>query len=341
MQNHFNIENIRIKSEKILADHGLTLEDAKIVVDSMLMSDMYGVSTHGIRMLPSYVQKMDKGEFAYISPKILKQFTAFTIVDAQNTIGAVSATYAARIAVRQAQKSGIHTVFSRNANTFGAGFYYADQIANAGMIGFVCCNSPAAMPAYNGLEAMLGTNPLAFAAPTQSYGNIVMDMATSIVSKSKFGVAKAKGERLAEGWALDKYGNPTTDPDEGIQGLVLPMAGFKGYEIAMIIDIMSGFLSGASFLNDVGKFYSIDGSCMNVGHMIVAINPEVIYDGNYMQAADHYVEKLKGSKVISSKNIIIPGDRGKLRKKEAVKNGICLTYDTVKNLESLFGCKLF
>ena len=340
MEKRFNIAFIRERSVKVLVKRGMDLKDATIFVDSMISADMCGVSTHGMRMLPSYIQKIDKGEFSFAAPAIIKQMSSFTVIDAKNTIGAVSAVYAARIAVEQAKASGIHTVFSRNSNTFGAGFYYVEMIANAGMVGFACCNAPAAMPAFNGLEVMLGTNPLAFAAPTKSYGPIVIDMATSVVSKSRFGTAKAQGKKLEPGWALDKFGNPTTEPDEGIQGLVLPMAGFKGYSIAMIIDIMSGLLSGAGYLNGVGKFYSQDGACMNVGHMIVAINPALIYDGDFLMDADRYVEKLKASKSIDGKKIIVPGENRRNRMIEANEKGIELTLDVVEKLEHLFEEKL-
>ena len=161
-----------------------------------------------------------------------------------------------------------------------------------------------------------------------------------LIAKSRFGTAKAKGEKLEPGWALDKNGNPTTDPDEGIQGFVLPMAGFKGYGIAMMIDIMSGFLSGAGYLNTVGKFYSQTGNCMNVGHMITAFNPELIYDGNYLSDADGYIEKLKASKSVGDKEIVIPGDDRKKNRESAVLNGIALTDDVVEKLEHLFGEKL-
>ena len=336
MADRLNIALIREKSEAVLSSRGMPVRDASVFVDSMLSADMCGVSTHGIRMLPSYVQKIDRGEFSFDSPSIIKQLPSFTVIDAKNTIGAVSAKYAVDIAIEQAKDAGIHTVFSRNSNTFGPGFYYAEKIADVGMIGFACCNAPAAMPTFNGLEVMLGTNPLAFAAPTKSYGTIVMDMATSVVAKSRFGTAKAKGEKLEPGWALDKYGNPTTDPDEGIQGFVLPMAGFKGYGIAMMIDMMSGFMSGAGYLNGVGKFYSQDGVCMNVGHMIVAFNPELIYDGDYLSDADCYVERLRASKAVDGKQIVIPGEDRKRRRLEAEKSGIELTPDVVEKLEHLF-----
>ena len=340
MKKYYDIGFLRKASEKILIERGMPLKDAVVFVDTMLSADMCGVSTHGIRMLPSYIQKIEKNEYFFETPEILKQFPSFTIINANNSIGAVSASFATDIAIEQARISGIHTVFSRNSNTLGPCFYYVEKVAEAGMIGFLCCNSPAAMPVYNGLEAMLGTNPLAFAAPTKSYGNIVVDMATSVVAKSRFATAKSRGERLEPGWALDKNGHPTTDPDEGIQGFILPMAGFKGYGIAMMIDMMSGFISGAGYLNTVGKFYSNDGNCMNVGHMIVVFNPLLLYEGDYFADADKYIERLRSSKVIEGKNIIIPGEDRKARKKEAIINGICLTADVVEKLEQLFGEKL-
>lgn len=340
MLNYCNIDNIRNLSEQILIKRGLGLENAKILVDSMLSADINGVSTHGIRMLPSYIKKIDNKEVSFSSPTIIKQLAPFSIIDAQNSIGAISASFATQIAINQAKVNGIHAVFSRNSNTFGPGFYYAEQIANKGMIGFVCSNSPAAMTAFNGLEAMLGTNPFAFAMPTKSYGNIVMDMASSVVAKSRFATAKSKGEKLQKDWAVDKNGNPTIDPDEAIQGFVLPMAGFKGYGIAMMIDIISGFLSGASFLNGVGKFYSVDGSCMNVGHLIVAFNPQLIYGDDFLSVADDYVEKIKQSKCKEGMSIVLPGDDRKKSKAEALTNGIPLSLDVVEKLESLFGDKI-
>lgn len=341
MNNRYNIENIRKHSESILVNRGFKCEDARVFVDSLISADINGVSTHGIRMLPSYLTKIDNNEFSKEHPSIIRQTPSFSIIDAHNSIGAISATYATNLAITQSKTNGIHTVFSRNSNTFGPGFYYAEQIANEEMIGLVCCNAPAAMAAYNGLEAMLGTNPFSFAMPTKSYGNVVMDMASSVVAKSRFATAKSKGEKLEPGWAIDKNGNPTIDPNEAIQGFVLPMAGFKGYGIAMLIDVLSGFLSGASFLNKVGKFYSTTGSCMNVGHMIMAFNPSVIYDGDFMTAADNYVETIRKSKVKEGSEIVLPGDDRVKNRKEAIKNGICLSLDVVEKLETLFGEKLF
>ena len=231
----------------------------------------------------------------------------------------------------------MHTVFAHHANTLGPAFYYAEKIADQGMIGFLCCNSPAAMPAMNGREVMLGTNPFAFACPSGSHGHLVIDMATSIVAKSRFGTALENGEQLQPGWALDAEGRPTTDPAEAIKGFVLPMAGFKGYGIAMIIDLLSGLLSGAAYLNKVGKFYSADGACMNVGHMITAIDPETVFDGDFGSAMDAYIEAVRASAAVDGSGVILPGDDRKKKREESLEKGIPLSSETAAKLEALFG----
>ncbi len=242
---YFNINKIKEDSKNLLIVHGLSEKDAALVIDSMLEADMMGISTHGIRMLPSYVEKIDNGFFSIIEPEIIKKTASFSIVDAHGTIGAISADYCVKIAVRGAKKSGIYTVLSRNSNTFGTASYFTNKMAQQGLIGIAFSNSPAAMPVANGTEPMLGTNPLSFSCPSKSYSPIILDMATSVVAKSKFELYRQEGKELPDGWALDASGNPTNDPVSGIKGLVLPMAGFKGYGLAMMIDIIAGALSGS------------------------------------------------------------------------------------------------
>lgn len=330
----FNIESIRENAVRILMERNI--EGSEFIVDSMLASDISGVSTHGIKMLPAYIEKFDRGEFSTGGVEINKQTAAFSSVDAKNSIGAVSAMICVDVAISKAKESGIHTVFSKNSNTFGPAFYYVEKIAKAKMIGFICCNSPAAMPANNGLEVMLGTNPFAFACPSKTQGTILLDMATSVVAKSKFLQAKNKGEKLPEGWALDSAGNPTTDPIEAIKGFVMPMAGAKGYGIALMIDVLSGMLSGASYLNKVGKFYSSNGKPMNVGQMFVAIDPAQVYDGDFLTDMDIYIETIRASKAIKGKKVSIPGDRKYCERVQAEEQGISIDEETVYKLEVLF-----
>ncbi len=336
----YNIIQLRTLGIGKLIEENLSEKAASSVVDSMLSADKNGVATHGIRMLPGYVSRLHSGQFCTAEPEVLKQTPSFTLLDAKNGVGAVSAIKATEIAIENAKMYGVHTVFAKHCNTYGPAFYYVEQMAKEGLIGFTCSNSPASMPAVNGLEVMLGTNPFAYACPTGKYGNIVMDMATSIVAKSRFETARLNGEQLQPGWALDKDGVPTTDPVEAIKGFVLPMAGFKGYGIAMMIDMLSGMLSGAAYLNKVGKFYSQDGKGMNVGHMFMTIDPKLVYDGDFYSEMDNYVETLRKSKAVEGKEIILPGDDRKKKKALADEYGIVLTADTASKLEELFGVNL-
>ena len=336
----YNIDKVRQLSVKALLDSNLKRDDAELVVDSMLEADINGVSTHGIRMLHPYVDKLKNGQFAIGHPQVIKDSPSFTVMDSNNIIGAISAAKASQICIEKAKEYGMHTVFAKNCNTFGPAFYYAEMMSKAGMIGFVCSNTPAAMPAFNGLEPMLGTNPLAFSCPSKTKGTITLDMATSIVAKSHFSTALANHEKLKEGWALDQNGNPTTDPMKAIKGFVLPMAGFKGYGIAMAIDILSGFLSGAGYLNKVNKFYSQDGKGMNVGQMFVAINPDMVYEGDFMADMDSYIDTLRKSKVMDGRTIAIPGDDRISKRLVSIKSRIELSEDTKNKLESLFNTSI-
>lgn len=336
MKNRYSLEQLRFLGERVLVDNGLSLKSAYGVVDSMLQADMNGVSTHGIRMLPGYVSRLQSGQFSVTDVEITNQAPAFTVIDAKNCVGAVSAIKATEIAIEKANEYGVHTVFVKHCNTYGPAFYYVELMAQKGLIGFTCSNSPAAMPATNGLEQMIGTNPFAFACPTATQGIIIVDMATSIVSKSRFETAKLNGEQLQPGWALDKDGNPTTDPAAAINGFVLPMAGYKGYSIAMMIDMLSGLISGSAYLNKVGKFYSKDGVGMNVGHMFMAIDPKVVFDGDFYREADCYVNTLRSSKSVPEQVIVLPGDSRKQKRKISMEKGILLTEDTVRKLEDLF-----
>jgi len=332
----YDIEKIRSLSEQALIGCHLSKEEAALVVDSMLEADINGVSTHGIRMLYAYVDKLKSGQFSIAQPIVIKDSPSFTVMDSNNIIGAISAVKASSICIEKAKEYGMHTVFARNCNTFGPAFYYAEMMSKAGMIGFVCSNTPAAMPAFNGLEPMLGTNPLAFSCPSKTKGTITLDMATSIVAKSHFSTALANHEKLKEGWALDQNGKPTTDPMEAIKGFVLPMAGFKGYGIAMAIDILSGFLSGAGYLNKVNKFYSQDGKGMNVGQMFVAINPYMVYEGDFMKDMDEYINIIRSSKVMDGRKIALPGDDRINNRKMSIESGIELSDDTRVKLEKMF-----
>lgn len=296
--------------EMILINRGLCMDSAKKTAECMVLADLYGVSTHGTHMLPSHIERIKCGGYT-LNPSfnIVDESPAYTIVDADNAIGFASAGYCMEYAVEKAKTSGIFTVFSNHANAYGAAFCYPMMATEHGMIGFTCCNSPAAMAPINGKTKLFGTNPLAMVIPAKSEKPIIIDMATSKVAKSKFLQAKREGKELPDGWALDKDGNPTNDPDMAIQGLVCPMEGFKGYGLALMIDIIAGMLSGAAWQGHVGKFYSATGSAMNVGHMFTVINPIQILGEGFLEMVDAYIKEIRNSeRIMGDSPIMVPGD---------------------------------
>lgn len=290
-------------------NEGMPTEDAETVIDCFMTADGYGVSSHGMAIFNSHLERIRRGGYN-LTPnfKIVRDSPAFAVIDGDNAMGPVAANYCMEYAVRRSKDVGIFSVFSRNNNTFGPAFYYPLKAAEQGAIGFICSNSPAQMAPVGGKEKMLGTNPFAAVIPVSDSDPIIIDMATSVVAKSKFKQYKEAGKELPDGWALDKNGNPTNDPVEAMQGLVLPMAGFKGYGIAMLIDILSGVISGAAYLNKVGRFYSEDASGMDVGFCCVAIYPKIILGDEYNDVITDYVKRLRESEKSGETDIALPGD---------------------------------
>lgn len=301
--------NDKVLIEKItdfLVQHKVNKSEALDTANCMVLADLYGVKTHGTVVLPSHFKRISNGGYN-LNPSfnVIKETPSFAIIDADNSIGFASASYCMRYAIEKCSSTGIYTVFSRNANAYGAAFCYAMQAAEKGLIGFTCCNSPAAMAPIGGKERRFGTNPLSMVIPIgEGISPIIIDMATSKVAKSRFLQCKRDGLHLGEGWALNAEGKPTTDPDEGIQGLVCPMEGFKGYGLALMIDFIAGFLSGAAWQNHVNKFYNESGEPMNVGHLFVAIDPIQIFGEDYWREIKDYV--------LSIRNSLPAGDGGKV-----------------------------
>lgn len=309
MKKSFCFQEAKKKAMIELLLLGVREQQAEILSDCLAVSDLYGVSSHGMRILPSHIEKIRRGDYN-LSPnfKVVRETSSFAVIDGDNAIGPVSACYCMNYAVEKCKSVGVFTVFSNNNNTFGSAFYYSLKAAEKGYIAFIASNSPAQMPLVGGTEKMLGTNPFSVAIPVPGRDPLIIDMATSVVAKSKFKEYKEKGKTLPDGWALDINGIPTNDPDEGIKGFVLPMSGFKGCGIAMIIDILSGVLSGAAYLNRVGRFYSDHNDCMNVGFYITVIDPLQVLGDGYDETINDFVDTLRNSKHAEGATISLPGD---------------------------------
>lgn len=296
-----------IRNKFLLA--GLLDRDSQLLGEYFSTVEFYGVESHGIKTIDAHIKRITSNSYN-LSPcfKIENETPGFAIIDGDNSIGMVCADYCVDYAIKAVGKNGIFMVLSNNNNTFGSAFYYALKAAKKGYICIASSNSPAQMAPAGGKEKLFGTNPFSIAIPAKNNHPIVIDMATSVVAKSKINEYKLGQKPIPEGWALDSDGNPTTDAQTALSGLMLPMAGFKGYGLSMMIDILSGFLSGASCLNNVGRFYSDEKKTMDVGFSFLVLSPEMIYGKDFYERIDSYIETIRNSKQVDGNKIILPGD---------------------------------
>lgn len=329
------VEKLKRLLIELLIKLGLKENDAETIIDCYIEADLCGVSTHGVSILPAHIEKIINNSYN-INPhiEVEKEGICFSVINGDNAIGPISACYGMNLAIREAKEKGAYFVFSRNNNTLGPAFYYNGLALKEGMIGITITNSPAAMAPTNGKTKLFGTNPIAISIPAKNEKPIVLDMATSTVAKSKIKQALNENKKIPFDWATDASGNPTDDPEKAINGLLLPMSGYKGYGLSMMVDILSGLLSGAEFLNGVGKFYG-NNECMDIGQTFIALNPKEIYGENFYEEIDEYIKTVKRSEKIGENEIIIPGENRINKKIDSLQNGIELKKQLVIKLEEI------
>ncbi len=317
---------------QLFQNEGCSSYAATCIATALTQAEVCGITSHGLRMVDSHIKKIRERVYNITDQIIIeKQTPSFTLVDSNNLVGMVSADRCINIAMEKAKENGVHIVFAKKANTFSAAFTYVNKLADNGLIGIVFCNSPAQMAPLGGREKMLGTNPFAFSIPSCKELPVVFDMATSIVAKSKINEALENGQEIPLGWALSENGTPTTNPIEAVKGLILPMAGPKGYGLSVMIDMISGLCAGSNYLNEVGRFYGSN-SCMNVGHTFVAIDPIQIYGEDFYNQVDLYIDKIHSSKNITGKTILMPGEDKVIKYYQAKKNGIEINHKIQEKL---------
>lgn len=333
---------MRIKEDELnrivsdcLIKYGVNKKDSKIISKIYVDTDKAGIKTHGVKIIPSHIEKI-KSKGYNLNPifKTVKKNVSFSVIDGNNAFGPLCANYCMNLGIKEAKKKGIYTVFSKNNNTYGAAFYYSMMAANEGLIGITFCNSPAAMAPIGGYEKILGTNPISIAIPAKKHHPIVLDMATSKIAKSKLKEIADRDEKIPLGIALDINGNETDDPNEAIKGTLLPMAEYKGYGLSIIIDILSGLISGSSFLNKVGSFYNSKDKCMNVGFTFIVIDPSQIFGNEFYEEIDNYCKIVESSKS-NDKKITICGKNIYTNFIDSERNGIEIDENILKKLEEI------
>ena len=244
---------------------------ADLIADTLVQADLWGHPSHGVLRLFWYAERILSGATRVAVPLEIEGRGALGVLDGGDGIGQVVAGAAMDAAVMRARAHGIGAVAVRNSGHFGTAMYFTRRAALDGCIGFLSTNASPAMAPWGGREKRLGTNPYSWAAPAGRYPTMMLDFANTAVARGKLYAAQARGDAIPPGWAIDAEGNATTDPAQGIAGNILPMAGHKGYAQAIIMDVLSGILSGSAFGTSVVGPYVAEGRS-GVGHLAIAID---------------------------------------------------------------------
>ncbi len=222
--------------------------DAKTVSDCLVFAHLRGFDTHGLPCLSGYVECLEQGRIKPRPNLTVERPMPWTVrLDADNGLGQVAAYRAMTLAIESAEQLGLGAAVVRHSNHFGAACCYSMLALPRDCIGIVTSNAMAAAAPFGAVEPFLGTNPLSVAVPALKAPPFVIDMATSEGARKKVRQALSQGVPLPSGWALDKDGNPTTDPKAALEGVMLPFGGMKGSGVTLLLDILSGVLSGAEF----------------------------------------------------------------------------------------------
>lgn len=293
---------------KILQSDGVPEPDARLVAESLVMSDMWGHPSHGMLRLPWYVARIRSGVMHPITvPETVSTFGAVTVIDGRDGIGQVVTDRAITVAGDAAHDHGVGAVAVRNSNHFGTAAYWTRLLADRGCVGILTTNGSPAMAPWGGRDKLIGANPWSIAVPS-SHGTVVLDIANTGVARGKVYAAQQRGETLPEGWAIDADGLPTTDPQAAIDGIILPMAGHKGYAISFMMDVLSGVLTGSRHTTGVVGPYVPDRRS-GCGHLVIAIAIAAIIDPEeFTDRMDDLIGTVKQSATVPGGEILVPGE---------------------------------
>ncbi len=340
----------------VLRVHRLPAADAAITARVLVSADLRGVASHGVARLGRYIKGLQEG---YIVPgvafDIREPAPAVGVIDAKNGVGQVVSELAMDMAIAKAKANGVGVVTVGNSNHYGIAGYYVQKAIEAGMVGMSLTNAAPLVVPTNGADAMLGTNPIAVGAPGENGLDFLLDMATSVVPRGKLEVYDRNRRQMPSGWAVDEKGYDTRNPGHVLANLlsragggILPLggrgeefSGYKGYGLALLVDVLSGVLSGAAYGPDVDNVRGAPGSSPSnaprVGHFFLALDiVRFMPVEEFRHRLADLFRMLKDSKKALDKSVIyVHGEKEQVRARLHEQSGIPLAENVLATLREI------
>ena len=327
-----------------------TPEDiAADVADVVVAADVRGIASHGTARLPRYVRLVDVGMVDPAArPSVVRSRPALSLLDAAHGWGHHAGRVAMDRAIAGAVDVGSSVVSVRNSSHFGIAGWYAMRAAARGMIGIALTNTSPLVAPTRGRAAMIGTNPIAVAAPAGRHGQLVLDMATSTVPRGRIEVAARRGEAIPHGWAIADDGTSTMSPDEALGGALQPLGGreetggYKGYGLSLVVDLVTGVLAGTQFGPNVVDLFS-SGGRSDLGQLFGAIDIEAVADrAEFEGRLEAYIDQLAATPRAQGATgpVVFPGQPEAERTARSRRDGIVVDrahFDALAQLAARFG----
>jgi LDH2 family malate/lactate/ureidoglycolate dehydrogenase len=324
---------LRAWTVSLLGAIGTPADIAADVATILVASDRRGIASHGTARLPNYVALVEAGVLDPAArPVLVRSRPAFGLFDARNGWGHHASRIAVDWAIAAARTQGTATAVVGHSNHYGIAGWYALRAATAGLIGMSFSNTSPLVAPTRARQALIGTNPIAIAAPAGRWGTFCLDMATSTVPRGRIEVAARRGEDLHEGWAIDEAGRPATTPEAALRGALQPLGGveetggYKGYGLALAVDLLTGVLSGSTFGPNILGLFSTEGPS-DIGQSFVVLDPAAIDEsGAFERRLEGYLDQLTAAPTIPGApgRVLVPGEPEAAAERRTATRGLVI-----------------
>lgn len=332
------LEDLERYAVALLVAAGADEGNALVTARFLARTDAFGVHTHGLKNLGGYLEKSRLGALDLTArPAVVRQGAASALLDARRAIGMVAGSAAMETAIEKARSTGVGLVVVRNSSHFGAAGLYALQAAEAGMIGLALSNVDPNMTIPGARGKVLGNNPIAYALPAGRHRAVVFDVALSAVASLKVVTARDAGRSVPEGWIVDGTGRPTTDPSRyPDEGAMMPMAGHKGYGLALLVDALTGVLADAPTSDQVPSWLFDLDRPNEVSHAFLAVDPAPFGgDRPYAARAEAFLDRIHAVELADgATEVLHPGQIEWRHHDRALAHGVRLPADVRESLEA-------
>lgn len=324
--------------KKIFLAAGLSDKDSSIISKHLVLANLRGVDSHGVSRVKIYIERLKRGLIEKDQPPIVeKETNTSALINGNNRFGILNAYTGIQLAVKKAKENGIGVIGVHNSNHCGMLADYVEYAAQNNCIAFATTNAPSNMPPWGGKEAFFGTNPLAYGIPTNTNFPIIFDMATSVVARGKITYAMKNNQKIPLGWAMTKSGEPTTDPNEALEGLVLPVGGPKGYGLALFVETLSSIFTGAAYGHHIASLVKDFDRPQKLGHFFFVMKANLFEDLDvFLERMDRMINDIKQVPLAAEyERIFLPGEIESLEREMRKKEGIYLPKNIVEEINDV------